>query len=83
MLTRFNWADNKLKLERAINKVGSEASEFQVQQEYIKFGGRVIGELIKEGRIPQIATLTTPPARRGRPKNVNTTPSASPVASKE
>jgi hypothetical protein len=72
----FDWADNKLKLDRAIQKTGIE-DEQALYKEYIALGGRVVPghelEASKEVKakdvekvIEQVTAPVVKPAKPGR-----------------
>lgn len=91
---KFDWADNKLKLDRAVSVEGQEATEFQIQQQYIKLGGRVIGEPLKElatfkkvkvnDPIAQTSTMVSKVEAKASPKapSVKRSPRSRPRASR-
>ncbi len=57
IVSDFGWAENKIKLQRAINKAkidtntdGTEYTEEAIMEWYVKLGGNVVGKITKKGK---------------------------------
>lgn len=59
MSDRYSWATNPLKYQRAIGKLGSDASESELKEEYVRIGGMLPEDFIY-GQAPSHVTVEIP-----------------------
>jgi hypothetical protein len=58
---KYAWAQNRLKLERALGELGPEASEEAIKARYVEMAGKVLnddGTVLSEVKVQEIVEET-------------------------